>query len=261
MRRSKMLAKLRAGQFALTTNISLSMNPLAVELAGRSGIDGMWLDTEHRPFTQREVSHMLTASRVADIDVFVRIRKGEGYTAFFRPLEDGAAGICVPHVATEEEARWVARNAKYPPIGRRGFENVMPDADLGFADSIEYIEHANRETFVMIQIEDVEALDHLDAILAVDGIDLCFVGPADLTLSMGIPLQTTHERYLDALKQVAAAAERHGVWWGLPVPSVEAARTYADMGARYFNIGSDYRVLRAHYAAVRAEFNNAFGNA
>ena len=261
MRRSNILEKLRAGKSALLTNISMSPSPLAVEVAGRAGIDGVWIDTEHRPFTPREVADVIAGARLGDIDAMIRIRKGEGYTSFFRPLEDGAAGIMVPHVATREEAEWVARNSKYPPIGRRGVECVMPDSDVSFSDPLEYLEHANRETFVAIQIEDVEALDHMDEIAAVKGLEVFFIGPADLTLSMGIPFQLDHARFREAVQTIAGAAERHGKWWGLPVRDADAAARYAEQGARFFNISGDFPLLKNGFLRTREEFDRTVPSA
>jgi len=260
MRRSKMLAKLRAGKVALVVNISLSPSPLAVEMAGRAGVDGVWIDTEHRPFTPREVAHVIAGARLGDVDAIVRIRKGEGYTSFFRPFEDGAAGIIVPHVKTREEAEWVVSNAKYPPLGRRGVENVMPDADLGYADSLAYLEHANRETFVIVQIEDAEALDALDDILSVDGIEMVFIGPADLSCSMGIPFQFDRAEFRDAVRRIADSAKRNGVWWGLPVLEMAAGVPYVEMGARFLNVGGDYRFLRAAFETARRTFDETFSS-
>ena len=259
MRRSKILEKLRAGDPALITNVSLGPSPLAIELAGRCGVDGVWIDTEHRPFTQREVSAMVNGARLGDTDAVIRVRKGEGYTSFFRPLEDGAAGIIVPHVTTRDEAKWVVRNAKYPPLGRRGMENVMPDSDVSFSDSIEYMAHANRETFVAIQIEDAEALDKLDEILSVEGIDIVFIGPADLTLSLGVPFQFESDAFLGAVKKIGEAATAHGKWWGLPCRGVELTRPFYDMGARFFNILGDFSLLKMGLLAFREEFDATYG--
>jgi 4-hydroxy-2-oxoheptanedioate aldolase len=259
MRESKVLGKLRSGQAALLVNISLSPNPLAVEMAGRTGIDGVWIDMEHRPLTQREVAHMIAGARLGDIDAMPRIRKDEGYTAFFRPLEDGAAGIMVPHIKTREEAEWVVRNAKYPPLGRRGMESVMPDADLSFSDPLEYMEHANRETFVVIQIEDAEALDNLDEIAAVEGVDVIFVGPSDLTVSMGIPLQKTHPRYLEAEAAIARAAAKHGKWWGRPIANPEDLERCLENGGRFFNMASDFGLLKAGFLQTRQIFDEIAG--
>ncbi len=259
MRRSKILEKLRAGDPAMVVNVNLGPSPLAIELVGRCGVDGVWIDMEHRPFTQSDVAAMISGARLGDTDAIVRVRKGEGYTSFFRPLEDGAAGVMVPHVATREEAEWTARNAKYPPLGRRGFENVMPDSDVSFSDSIEYLAHANRETFVALQIEDVEALDHLDEILAVDGIDVVFIGPGDLTLSMGVPLQRESNEFKDAVKRIAAAAAANGKWWGLPCRGVEATKPFYDMGARFFNVGSDFFMLKQSVLSLREEMDKTYG--
>jgi len=255
MRNSKVLAKLRNDEPVLSVNLSLAPNPLAIELAGRIGIDAIWIDSEHRPFSQRELSAMLLAGRYADVDCYVRVRKGEGYTSFFRPLEDGAAGIMVPHVKTKEEAEWVAYNAKFPPIGRRGAEVMMPDADLGLVDPLEYVAHANRETFVAIQIEDVEALDDLDGIASVEGLEILFIGPADLTFSMGIPLQLDHPDYQEAVRKIAAAAAKHGKAWGLPVANMAAVAQFADMGARFFNLGGDYGFIRKGLQDARDGFD------
>ena len=259
MRRSKVLEKLRAGKTALTINVSLGPSPLAIQLAGRSGFDGIWIDTEHRPVNQWQVSSMIMAGHLTDIDCFVRIRKGEGYTSFFRPLEDGAAGIMVPHIKTREEAEWVVYNAKFPPVGRRGLETMMVDADLGFSDPVEFTRHANRETFVAIQIEDVEALEHVDEIASVPGVDILFVGPGDLSFSMGIPLQFDHPGFREAVRLIAAAAEKNNIWWGIPVGDTDSARRYLDQGARFLNVGGDYGILRNGFRNLREAFGKVAG--
>jgi 4-hydroxy-2-oxoheptanedioate aldolase len=134
----------------------------------------------------------------------------------------------------------------------------MPDADMGMVDTVEYMEHANRETFVCIQIEDAEALDNLDAIISVEGVDIIFVGPADLSLSLGIPLQFEDPKYVDAINRIAASVKKHGKYWGLPVKNVEAAEAFAAKGARLFNILSDYSLMRQGWTQVREDFDKTF---
>jgi len=214
---------------------------------------------EHRPISQREVAEMILASRIVDLDAMVRIRKGEGYTSFFRPLQDGAAGIMVPHVKSREEADWTIRNAKYPPLGRRGTETAMSDADTSFSDPMTYMHHANRETFVVVQIEDAEALKELDDIASVDGIDVLFIGPADLSVSLGVPFQFEDPKYKEAVGMIAGSAKRHGKWWGLPVGNCERAARYAEQGARFFCIGGDFSFLKASCLALREQFDRVMG--
>ena len=131
----------------------------------------------------------------------------------------------------------------------------MPDADLGFVDSLEYFEHANSETFVVVQIEDAEALDNLDDIMSTDGIDCIFIGPADLSLSLGVPLQFGSQKYKDAEDAIAKAAERNGKWWGRPVGDAATAAIYAERGARFFNLGGDYGLLLGGFKAYRKDFD------
>jgi len=257
VRASQVLAKLRAGQPALLSSITLGPSALAVEIAGRAGLDGVWIDMEHRPMSQREVAEMIAAARIVDTDAMVRIRKGEGYTSFFRPLQDGAAGIMVPHVKTREEAEWVVRNAKYPPLGRRGTETAMCDADVSFSDPLTYMAHANRETFVVIQIEDAEALDHLDEIAAVPGVDVLFVGPADLSVSLGVPFQFSSPEYVAAIRRIGEAATRQGKWWGMVVGDVASAMPYLRQGARFLCVGGDFFWYKQACLALRRDFDQA----
>ncbi|MGI6098179.1 MAG: 4-hydroxy-2-oxovalerate aldolase [Lentisphaerae bacterium] len=259
MRKSKVLARLRADKPVLMTNISMGVNTMAVEMAGLLGFHAVWLDMEHRSFTWRETEMLVMAARLGDLDALVRIRKQEGYVTFQRPLQEGAAGLMVPHVRSPEEAaRWV-EYGKYAPVGRRGFENVMRDADMGLVDSADYLGHANRETFLALQIEDIEAVEAVDEIAAVPGFEILFVGPGDLSNGYGVIGQARHARVMQAIERVAAAAARHGKWWGLPVTGVDEAARFAAMGGRFFNIGSDYGWIRTGLTQVRDAFAERFG--
>ena len=104
MRKSKVLARLRADKPVLMTNISMGVNTMAVEMAGLLGFHAVWLDMEHRSFTWRETEMLVMAARLGDLDALVRIRKQEGYVTFQRPLQEGAAGLMVPHVRSPETA-------------------------------------------------------------------------------------------------------------------------------------------------------------
>ncbi len=256
MRRSKVLEKLRNDEPVLCTNINAGVLPLLMEMAGKVGIDAVWIDMEHRDYSWSDVKQMVTAGRLADIDSMVRIRKGEGYTTFFRPLEDGAAGIMVPHVTTADEARDVIRNAKFAPEGLRGLETVMQDADCSLADAHEYMQHANRETFIAIQIEDREGVDAIDEIAAVAGIDIFFIGIGDLTQSYGKPLDFENPQITDAISKISAAAARNNVHWGMPCRSVEHAGELIDRGARFISLGADIYVMAQFYQKLHGEFHD-----
>jgi 4-hydroxy-2-oxoheptanedioate aldolase len=238
MRNSKILAKLRAGKTALTFGVSCGFNTKGVEFAGRLGYDGVWLDMEHRNFSDQEMDLLILASRTADVDALVRIRKGS-YTNYFRPMEAGAAAIMVPHIKNRQEAELAVYNTRYPPVGRRGFDNAGADGDFCFAPPRQYLEHANRETLLIAQIEDPEAIDYLDDIIGVNGMDLLLVGPADMSIAMGIPFEFDNPQLLDVYDRVAEAAAQAGKWWGTVALSPEQVKRDSDRGARLFNIGSD----------------------
>jgi 4-hydroxy-2-oxoheptanedioate aldolase len=111
------------------------------------------------------------------------------------------------------------------------------------ADPLEYLHHANHETFLMLQIEDAEAVDHVDEIAAVEGVDLLFVGPGDLSLSYGVPMQTDHPAIQQATERVANAAAKHGKWWGIATGNTLSSQRAVDMGASLITCGSDHSWL------------------
>lgn len=259
MRRSKVIARLKADKPVMMVNISMGVNPMAVEMAGKMGAHAVWLDMEHRSFTWQDVQMLIMAARLGDVDATVRVRKQEGYATIHRPLQEGAGGIIVPHVRSAKEAATWVEYGKFAPVGRRGFENVMPDADLGMADSTAYMKHANTETFITLQIEDVEAVEAADEIASVPGFDVIFVGPGDLSVGYGVTGETRHPKVMKAIEKVAAAAANHGKQWGLPVMNMTDAKTFADMGGRFFACGGDYGWILRGMKQARDEFEAAFG--
>lgn len=239
---SRVLQKLRGGDFVRVVGISRVTSPWLVEVVGRIGYDCVWFDLEHRDFGYDTINPLSLACRYAGIDLMVRVRKS-GYDAPMRALECGAHGIMVPHCRSAAEARQWVDWVRFPPLGRRGLDGAGADADWGLADTREHIRHANQQVFLALQIEDREAVDAIDEIAAVPGFDLLFVGPGDLTLSYGIPLEFNHPTILAAYERVAAAAARHGKWWGSTAASPAAAQRILDLGGRMFTAGGDHGAL------------------
>ncbi len=239
---SRVLRKLRSGSFVKVVGISRVTDPWLTEVAGRIGYDAVWYDLEHRGFTYQTIDPISLACRATGMDLMVRIRK-HGYDNAMRALEFGANGLMVPHCRTPEEARQWVEWTRFPPEGKRGFDGAGADADFYLADSIEHVKHANREVFLVLQIEDKEAVECIDEIAAVPGFDLFFVGPGDLTLSYGVPMQTNHPLIQAAYDAVAEAAGKHGKWWGTPTATPDAAQKVLDRGGRMITAGSDHVAL------------------
>jgi 2-keto-3-deoxy-L-rhamnonate aldolase RhmA len=144
---------------------------------------------------------------------------------------------------------------RFPPLGKRGFDGVGADADHGMAPPLEHLSHANREVFLALQIEDAEALEQIDGIAAVSGFDLLFVGPADLSISLGVPFQFDHPKLEEAFRTVHAAATKYGKWWGTTSASPEAAQKMLDLGARMVTAGSDHGMLMLGFQKAIQEFS------
>jgi 4-hydroxy-2-oxoheptanedioate aldolase len=254
MVKSRVLQKLRAGDCAKAVGVSRVSDPWIGELIGRLDFDVIWFDMEHRSFGYHVIDPMSLACRATGIDLMVRIRK-EGYTAPMRALEFGANGLMVPHCRSAAEARQWVEWTRFPPLGKRGFDGAGADSDYMLADPLETLRHGNQDVFVALQIEDREALDCVEDIIATEGIDLLFVGPGDLSISLGVPMQTGHILVQRAIDRVAAACAKAGKWWGIPTGSPEQAQKMIDRGARMITCGGDHGFLVNGFVNAAKEFS------
>jgi|SRR5579862_8827299 len=242
MTKSRVLRKLRSGGFVKVAGISRVTDPWLTQVVGQIGYDVVWFDLEHRPFSVDTINAQSLACRATGMDLMVRIVKG-GYFSPMQALEFGANGLMIPHIRSAEEARQWVEWSRFPPLGKRGLDGAGADADFGLADTREYLKHANEEIFLAFQIEDREAVEAIDEIAAVSGFDLFFIGPGDLSLSYDVPLQFDHPLLQEATRRVAAAARKHGKWWGTTTATPEKAQKVLDMGARMIVAGGDHGAL------------------
>lgn len=253
MRRSKILAKIRAGKVA---RVCANGSPIAMlpALAAHFHYDGIWLDAEHRVWDPREADAMLARHHAADIDCLWRPPTKEK-NALYRLLEDGASGLMIPHVSTADQARALVQAMKFPPLGDRGFCGGGRDADFWIGISPDYTTQANNETFLTVQIETQEALDNVEAIAAVPGVDVLFLGPGDMSLRLGCTPAVSDPVMLDVQKKIAAACRLHGKAWGRPVGTMEDARVIIELGAQLVAFGSEFGGLHKHLSECSAQFD------
>ena len=194
------------------------LGPKLVEMVAlRGGFDAFWLDHEHAGVTLEAVEQAVRAVRAAGLDSFVRMAVTD-YASVMRFLEVGAGGIMAAHVRTAEEAERVVGFVKFPPRGRRGLNGSNRDGDFGMIPHAEYVAKCNRESFVAIQIENAEGLADVEAIARVPDVDLLFIGPADLSSSLGIVGQYDHPNFRAAMDRIIAVAGAEGLPWA-PCPS------------------------------------------
>lgn len=256
MRPSKTLAKLRNNQPVRMCALGHFI-PAYVRHAAEYKFDCIWFDLEHRTMTDREVQSMLAFFHLFDIDCMLRAPTLEK-TRLYRYLEDGAAGLMIPHVSTVEKARELVQATKFPPIGDRGLDGAGLDTDFLFQGGEGYTDRANRETFLVVQIETPEAVENAEGIAALEGIDGLFIGPADLTLRLkhqtggGLTIEEATER-------VAAAAKKHGKAWGQPGFSPAHIKELRDQGAQLVNHGGDFGAFKNMLEANSRDLDEIYG--
>ena len=229
-----------------------------VGMAALNGYHALWIDHQHQNYSDDQIAHLCLACRAGGMDAVIRVRKRD-QGSYSKALEWGGNGVMVPHVNTPEEARAIVRELKFPPDGNRGIDAVEPPAKFGYIPPDVYVREANRETFIVVQIEEPEAVENVEAIVAVKGIDVLMVGPADLSLRYGCVGKINDPKVQAAIQRVAAAAKKFGKQWGLPVGNAEAAKKYMDMGARFICHGSTYTFVRNGLDQVKKDFGALFG--
>lgn len=236
MRQSRVLRKLRAGETVFCVKLNLADVRVA-ELAAMSGYDCIWTDLEHVPNDWSVIEKQILAAKVHDVDVVVRVARGS-YSDYIRPLEMDASGIMVPHVLSARDAESIVKRTKFYPLGLRPLDGGNADAAYAQVALAEYMQQANRERFNILQIEDVEALEELDAIASVPGVDMIFFGPGDFSQSIGAPGEMDHPRIGEARRRVAETAVSKGIFAGT-VGSLSNVEELAAMGYRFISVGAD----------------------
>lgn len=228
-------------------------NPTVVEILGRSGFEVLCLDTEHASFGPVDVEGLIRAADAVGATTIVRVSSIGAEIA--RALDSGAAGVLVPMVETVAQAEQVAQAVRYPPIGTRG-AGIGRAAAYGMRFG-EYFGSANDRVVAMVQIETARAVENVDAILAVPGIDVAFVGPGDLAVSLGAPMGTPE--HTAAVDRVISAAQRAGVPVGMFCLDAASAKAWAEKGVTFFLLSVDLAMLSGRAGELVRSARAAFG--
>ncbi len=211
---------LKSGQSVVGTWLN-SGSPIVAELMAAAGFDFICVDVEHSAVDLPQTQQLFQAIRSGNSDCAAIVRlHGVDYSLVKRYLDAGARGVVAPLVRTKAEAELLVQATKYPPMGLRG---------VGFCRANDYgmrltdeCGKANDDILLAVQIEHIEAVDNIDRILSVDGIDAVFIGPYDLTASMGITGQFEHPDYVKARDAILEACQRHNIVPGIHVVAPEA---------------------------------------
>jgi 2-keto-3-deoxy-L-rhamnonate aldolase RhmA len=227
---------------------------IMIEAAGLAGMDFVILDMEHGPLDVRDVDRLIPAALHAGVAPIVRTGTNDEWM-ILRALDVGAAGVQVPQVNCRANAEAVVRAAKYAPLGERGVSSFTRGGRLNTRGS-GYFADANRETMVVVHIEGMEGVRNLGEIVAVSGIDVFFIGPFDLSQSMGIPGQVDDPRVLEAVRDCVQTIRAAGKVAGSFARDIPTARRWMAYGIQYIAISVDAGIYREACARLAREIKN-----
>lgn len=244
-KKNKLKEKIKRGEIVLGTAL-YSFSPAIIELAGFCGLDFCRIDNEHAWRQDESTENLLRGAMLTDIVPLLRIDRDNPYLVR-KALETGAGGIIIPHVHNRQEVEEIVQAAKFPPVGKRGYGGLCLSGQWGVKAGTDWMEWSNAETLVIPMIEDVVAIMNIEEIMSTEGLDGIFFGPADFSISAGVPLQTGHEKVMNALQRTIDAAEKHGkfVIFGVGFPQWETALKARELGVKAIELGHDVTILKA----------------
>jgi len=220
------------------------VHPVLIEMYGLAGgFRGFWLDIEHAFISTEQMVIATLAAKANNMDCFVRLAP-TGYSTVTQCLETGVGGVMAAQIHSAAQAEEFVQWSKFAPRGVRGLNLSGRDACYTHMTGPQFIEQANREQMVAIQVETLGALEQADEIAAIDGVDLLFIGPADLSLALGVVGQFHSDKLWEAILRVAAACKKHGKGWGAVVPDPKFCDRAVENGCRMPTISNDVGVLR-----------------
>lgn len=244
MRKSKVLQKLRAGDTVNCIKINLTDAKIC-EIAAIAGFDCVWVDQEHIGQDWSELAASIWATKAHDTDILVRVPRG-AYNNYIKPLEMDATGIMVPHIMSLADAKEVVHHTKFHPVGRRAIDGGNADGGYTSIDFIDYLKQASEQRFVILQIEDPEPLDELEAIAALPGYDMLFFGPGDFSQGIGVPGIFDHPKLIETRERIAELAKRFGKFAGT-VGGPANIKELNSMGYQFVSIGADVVGLKNYF--------------
>jgi len=217
-------------------------DPAAVEIMGFAGFDFVIIDAEHGPISMQNAQNMIRAAETANITPVIRVSNNDE-ALILRALDIGAQGIEIPQINSRYDAERAVKSAKYSPRGKRGVCRYVRAANYSSMDKFEYFKSANSETMIIAHIEGVEGINNLDEILSVPGIDVIFIGPYDLSQSLGVPGEVNHPLVKEKMKEVVLKCKKNKVAVGTFADDIKTAKFWVSLGVQYMSFSVDVGIL------------------
>jgi 2-dehydro-3-deoxyglucarate aldolase/4-hydroxy-2-oxoheptanedioate aldolase len=253
--------RLAKGQLCRIFAVGRLIHPAVFDIHGMvGGYHGFWMDQEHAGLTYEQVVLAASAGRANGFDNFVRMPM-TNYADATANLEGGAGGLMAARIESAAHAEEFLQWVKFAPRGNRGLNAGGYDCLYGGKMLPQFAQDANRENFVAIQIETLGALEECEQIAAIDGVDLLFVGPSDLSQVLGVLAQWESDKLWNAIERVAAACKKHKKNWGTIAVNPKFAERAYTAGCRMLSFGMDIVMMRRGLEATRNQFSTVFEKA
>lgn len=243
--KSKLKNNFTLGCFSKTTDSSI------IESIGKAGWDFVILDMEHGPVTTETLKHHVLASYNAGLAPIVRVESFESEN-IGKALDLGAAGLQIPSVTSAHHVNEVLKRSKFYPEGERGVCRFVKAADYGLLPKNEYFKAAN-ESLIIIQVEGKEGLDNIDEILETGGFDVLFIGPYDLSQSLGYPGEIEHPEVVNEIEKICKKAINKSVYVGTFCDSIKQVKHWKDLGLKYLSYSVDISIFAQSLIKIKSD--------
>ena len=220
---------------------SKSTDPAFIEIMGYSGFDFVILDMEHGPNGLLNMQNLIRAAQLTNIVPIVRVKE-DNRSLMANVLDIGASGIQVPHVKSADDVKEIINMARFSPLGMRGMCRFVRAADYSFINGNDYFKYAN-EALIIIQIEGKEGVENLDSIINQGGFDILFVGPYDLSQSLGVPGQVEHPVVEKTINEIVKKCKEKNIVVGNFNDNVQMAKKWINIGVRYVSYSVDVGIF------------------
>jgi len=217
-------------------------DPAVVEIMGFAGFDFVIIDQEHGPIAIQNTQNMIRAAESIGITPIVRVNKNDE-ALILRNLDIGAQGVEIPQINNKKNAIQAVKSVKYFPQGNRGVCRFVRAANYSSMNKYEYFKEANQENLIIVHIEGLEGINNLDEILSVSGIDVVFIGPYDLSQSLGIPGEVNNPLVIEKMKEVILKCKNSDTVVGTFADDVKIAKFWASLGVQYVSYSVDVGIL------------------
>jgi 2-keto-3-deoxy-L-rhamnonate aldolase RhmA len=256
MRRNIIKQRLLNGESVIGTMIQEMRVPAIAQILKAVGFDFFMIDTEHGSYSLETTADILRVGRLLDMCPLVRVHSPE-YHLITGPLDHGAMGIMLPRVETRAHVEKLIESMKYPPVGKRGCSSDAPHSEYVFGPLNEFLQVNNEDTLAIAQIERQVAVERIDDLLSVPGVDVALIGPEDLSVSLGVPGETSHPTVVKAIERVIESARRHSVVSGIHMGGVEPLKGWMAKGMRMIMYSSDLGFLMESSAIGLGQLRDA----